>query len=116
MFVQVWLANWMGKLGHPKGEEIDEEAIRFADRLDETARQEMQAFLDRAEAAGITVLLVSNECGLDLTPHAKVSRYYRDTLGRINQDVARRSASVFLMLAGCAVDIKKLDAQATLLS
>ena len=106
----------MGKLGYPKGEDIDEEAVRYADKLDETARREIGMFLDRIESMGITVLFVSNECGLDLTPHYKVGRYYRDTLGRINQDISRRASKVFFMIAGCAVDIKLLDAQATLLA
>jgi adenosyl cobinamide kinase/adenosyl cobinamide phosphate guanylyltransferase len=106
----------MGKLGYPKGEDIDEEAIQYADKLDETARKEIGMFLDRVESMGVTVLFVSNECGLDLTPHHKVGRYYRDTLGRINQDISRRASKVFFMIADCAVDIKLLDAQATLLA
>ena len=114
--MKVWLTNLICKLGCPEGEEIDEQAIQFADRLDESARREIQAFLDKVESLRITVLLVSNECGLDLTPHVKISRYYRDTLGRINQDISRRADKVFLMIAGCAIDIKLLDARHTLLS
>jgi adenosyl cobinamide kinase/adenosyl cobinamide phosphate guanylyltransferase len=114
--LQVWLGNWMGKLGYPEGEQIDEEAIKYAALLDETARKEIQTFIDRVESMGITVLIVSNECGLGMTPSHKISRYYRDTLGRINQDIARRASKVFFMIAGCAVDIKLLDAQATLLA
>ncbi len=114
--MQVWLGNWMDKLGYPDGEEIDEAAIQYAARLDETARKEIQIFLDRVESMGITVLIVSNECGLGMTPNFKISRYYRDTLGRINQDISRRASRVFFMIAGCAVDIKLLDAQATLLA
>ena len=115
--VQVWLGNWMGKLGFPEGEEIDEAAIQWAADVDENSRKEIQAFLDRTETMGITVLFVSNECGLGMTPNYKISRYYRDTIGRINQDITRRADKVFFMVAGCAVDVKLLDAQAaTLLS
>ena len=112
---QIWLGNWMGKLGFPEGEEIDDKAIQWASEVDKTSRKEIQTFIDKAEALGVTVLFVSNECGLGMTPNFKISRYYRDTLGRINQDISRRADKVFFMVAGCAVDIKLLDASATLL-
>ena len=49
-----------------------------------------------------------------MTPNFKTSRYYRDTLGRINQDISKRADRVYFMVAGNAVDIKKLSQEATL--
>ncbi|KAJ3288943.1 hypothetical protein HDU79_004434 [Rhizoclosmatium sp. JEL0117] len=112
--VTVWLANWMGHLGYPKGEEVDEEAVQYADKLDKTAREEMSRFLEKMVAEGRTVVLVANEVGLGIVPMYKTSRYYRDTLGRINQDIGRIAERVYWMVAGFGVDIKKLSEEATL--
>ncbi|KAI8614146.1 Cobinamide kinase/cobinamide phosphate guanyltransferase [Chytriomyces sp. MP71] len=112
----VWLSNWMGSLGWPKDETIDEEAVAYADKVDFTARKEIGSFLDKLTAEGRSVILVANEVGMGICPTGKISRYYRDTLGRINQDIGRRAdtRSVYWMVAGFAVDVKKLDAEATL--
>ncbi|KAJ3220180.1 hypothetical protein HDU67_005506 [Dinochytrium kinnereticum] len=110
----VWLGNWMARVGYPVGEDITEASVAWAKGFDESAREEVQKFLDRMEAEGKTVLLVSNEVGLGIVPMYMTSRHYRDTLGRINQDIAKRAERVYWMVAGCAVDVKKLDAEATL--
>ncbi|KAJ3099818.1 hypothetical protein HDU97_002744 [Phlyctochytrium planicorne] len=111
----VWLGNWMKHYGYPpNGEDVDESSVEWADGFDASARAEIKKFLDRFEMEGKTIILVTNEVGLGIVPMYKASRHYRDTLGRINQDIARRAEKVYLLVAGCAVDIKKLDAEATL--
>ncbi|KAJ3065796.1 hypothetical protein HDU98_010832 [Podochytrium sp. JEL0797] len=110
----VWLANVMGRIGWPKDEEVNAEAVAWAQKVDDTARTEMKAFLDRCEREGKVVVIVANEVGLGICPEGKVSRYYRDTLGRINQDIGRRAERVYMMIAGCGVDIKRLSEEATL--
>ncbi|KAJ3070253.1 hypothetical protein HDU98_006717 [Podochytrium sp. JEL0797] len=110
----VWLANVMGRIGWPKDEEVNAEAVAWAQKVDDTARAEMTAFLDRCEREGKVVVIVANEVGLGVCPEGKISRYYRDTLGRINQDIGRRAERVYMMIAGCGVDIKRLSDEATL--
>ncbi|KAJ3353945.1 hypothetical protein HDU83_006150 [Entophlyctis luteolus] len=112
----VWLANWMAHLGYPSDETVDENAVAWAEKVDSTARAEIAKFLDRMRADGRTVILVANEVGLGIVPMGKVSRYYRDTLGRINQDIGRRPETerVYMMIAGFGVDIKRLSDEATL--
>jgi adenosylcobinamide kinase/adenosylcobinamide-phosphate guanylyltransferase len=61
-----------------------------------------------ARLAGKTVIIVSNEVGLGIVPEHPVSRRYRDLLGRANQKAAGLADSVYFMVAGIPVDIKKL--------
>ena len=51
-------------------------------------------------------IIVSNEVGLGIVPQNKLARDFRDTAGRINQDVARESDEVFFMLSGIPIKIK----------
>ena len=51
-------------------------------------------------------IIVTNEVGLGLVPANKVSRLYRDLLGRANQILAERADEVYLMVAGLPVKIK----------
>ncbi|KAI8852303.1 Cobinamide kinase/cobinamide phosphate guanyltransferase [Chytridium lagenaria] len=110
----VWLGNWMKRYGYYPSEDVDEKAVLWAKGFDETAREEVGKFIDRMVEEGRTVLIVSNEVGLGIVPMYMASRHYRDTLGRINQDVGKRAEKVYWMVAGFAVDVKKLDAEATL--
>ncbi|TPX75600.1 hypothetical protein CcCBS67573_g03140 [Chytriomyces confervae] len=112
----IWLSNWMGTLGWPADETIDDEAVAWADKVDVTARKEMNSFLDRMTSEGRTVILVANEVGLGMVPNGKISRYFRDTLGRVNQDIGRRKDTerVYWMVAGFGLDIKKMSQEATL--
>ncbi len=59
--------------------------------------------LDRSEASFI---IVSNEVGLGLVPADRMSRLYRDLLGRANQALAQRADEVYLLTAGLPLRLK----------
>jgi adenosylcobinamide kinase/adenosylcobinamide-phosphate guanylyltransferase len=63
---------------------------------------------------GKTLIAVSNEVGLGIVPAYPLGRVYRDTLGRVNQRLARSADRVYLMVAGLAVDVKRLHEEASL--
>ena len=50
-------------------------------------------------------IIVTNEIGLGLVPADKVSRLYRDLLGKANQTLARCADEVYLMVAGLPVRV-----------
>lgn len=54
------------------------------------------------------IVVVSNEVGLGLVPVSKESRLYRDWLGWLNQAVAKVSDEAYLVVAGCAVNLKQI--------
>lgn len=51
-------------------------------------------------------IVVSNEVGLGLIPHDRLSRVYRDLLGRLNQRFAQVADEVIMMVAGIPVTVK----------
>jgi adenosylcobinamide kinase / adenosylcobinamide-phosphate guanylyltransferase len=65
-------------------------------------------------APGKTLIVVTNEVGLGVVPAYPLGRLYRDTLGYVNQQLARAADRVYLMVAGIAVDIKRLNEEASL--
>lgn len=67
----------------------------------------LQAALAAAKA-GVTVIFVTNEVGAGIVPENKLARLYRDVSGLANQQLAERADSVFAVIAGLPVDIKKL--------
>jgi adenosylcobinamide kinase/adenosylcobinamide-phosphate guanylyltransferase len=56
-----------------------------------------------------TVIIVSGEVGLGVVPESALGRFYRDLLGRANQQVAREADKTFFMVAGLALELKSLS-------
>lgn len=54
-------------------------------------------------------IIVTNDVGLGLVPADRLSRLYRDLLGRANQVLAEQADEVYLMVAGIPVKIKPTD-------
>ena len=107
----LWLSNWFGAQGDANFDDptlstqYSHEVLQEIDRL-----LILVASLD----ANKTLVIVSNEVGLGIVPMHALSRAYRDILGRVNQRLAQHAERVYLMLAGLAVDIKKLHDEASL--
>ncbi len=71
-------------------------------------RERIQALLDAARACGRTVVFVSNEVGSGIVPDNAMAREYRDISGWVNQQIGEAADHVFYVVAGQAVDIKRL--------
>ncbi|HEX2172976.1 MAG TPA: bifunctional adenosylcobinamide kinase/adenosylcobinamide-phosphate guanylyltransferase [Dehalococcoidia bacterium] len=82
--------------------------------LDPAALAQIEARLDAEvdglvaaqRAAGIRLIVVSNEVGSGLVPPYPLGRYYRDILGRANQRLAAQADRVLLMVAGLPLTLK----------
>jgi adenosylcobinamide kinase / adenosylcobinamide-phosphate guanylyltransferase len=61
-----------------------------------------------------TLIAVTNEVGLGIVPAYPLGILYRDTLGYVNQRLAQAAERVYLMVAGLAVDIKRLHEEDSL--
>lgn len=84
---------------------------------DATATAEVAATAVQAEITALlqvcrrntaTFIVVSNEVGSGLVPDTPLGRLYRDLLGQANQTLAAQAQAVYLMVAGLAVDVKRL--------
>lgn len=106
----LWTSNW---LMHQPGFNQDEQ-LTSDPFLGEKALKEIEAMLRvlRSLPAHQTLIAISNEVGLGLVPAYPLGRVYRDTLGYVNQHLARAAERVYLMVAGIAVDLKRLQEEA----
>lgn len=50
--------------------------------------------------------MVTNELGMGIVPENKLSRIYRDIIGRINQVAARYSDEVYFVVSGISQKIR----------
>lgn len=68
---------------------------------------EIDELLNCIKRSQANFIIVTNEVGLGIVPGDKVSRLYRDLLGKANQMLAEKVDDVYLMVAGIAVPIKR---------
>jgi adenosylcobinamide kinase/adenosylcobinamide-phosphate guanylyltransferase len=94
----LWVSNLL--LLHPDDPAADATILAEAEKL-----------LDRYKGGTATWIVVSNEVGLGLVPDTELGRRYRDILGAVNQRFAERADRVLLMVAGIAVDVKRLGGE-----
>ena len=76
------------------------------DMAAERALAEVDSLLAAAAASGKTVIFVTNEVGGGIVPMEKLSRFYRDLSGLMNQRVAAAADAVYLSVAGITLEIK----------
>jgi adenosylcobinamide kinase/adenosylcobinamide-phosphate guanylyltransferase len=116
--VTLWLGNMLlqepGQ--HDKDGEGEDEFNTTGRFFDERAVKESAALLAVVKSLGPnkTLIVVTNEVGLGIVPANPLGRLYRDTLGYVNQRLAQAADRVYLMVAGMAVDIKRLHVEASL--
>ncbi len=110
--ITLWLSNWLAR----HGETSDTDMTASSPLLDAAAMQEIQNLL--ATLASLdprkTLIVITNEVGLGIVPAYPLGRLYRDTLGLVNQRLAEAAGRVYLLIAGIAVDIKRLREEAVL--
>jgi adenosylcobinamide kinase/adenosylcobinamide-phosphate guanylyltransferase len=75
--------------------------------IQDGALMELGQILDAAAARdGKTVIVVTNEIGCGIVPANRLSRVYRDMMGKINQWTAQRADEVYLTVSGITIEIK----------
>ena len=92
--------NIFSQYGSQSGEEID------ASLVEEKLTAEINELVECINRVDASFIIVTNEVGLGLVPVNRVSRLYRDLLGRTNQMLAQQADEVYLMVAGLPVQIK----------
>lgn len=72
------------------------------------AARRIGTLLEAACATERTVVFVSNDVGAGIVPDNAMAREYRDIAGWVNQQIGAAADKVFYVIAGQAVDIKRL--------
>lgn len=67
---------------------------------------ELKSLLCFAQERSMDLIVVSGEVGLGIVPEGRLSRQFRDLLGRANQLVAAAADRVMLLVAGLPVQLK----------
>ncbi len=74
----------------------------------ETEARALQAARAARDRGGLTIA-VSNEVGLGIVPANPLARSYRDLLGRVNAIWAAAADSAYLLVAGRALALARVD-------
>ena len=97
----LWLTNLLMPAPAADGQHV------FSEQDNATlADAPIQSLLQAIERASGPVLLVGNEIGMGVIPMGAPVRAFVDTLGRLNQEVARVCSRVTLMAAGLPLTLK----------
>jgi adenosylcobinamide kinase/adenosylcobinamide-phosphate guanylyltransferase len=108
----IWLNNWLLAHEMADAEEVTAAMEQYSEAALVAVDELLAAFA--ALPARKTLIVVTNEVGLGIVPAYVLGRIYRDLLGLINQRLAAAADRVYLMVAGLAVDIKRLHEEAAL--
>jgi adenosylcobinamide kinase/adenosylcobinamide-phosphate guanylyltransferase len=101
-----WTSNYLILLDESEGAGW----LRRVAELEERLTEELLACIRTAREAAWDLILVTNEVGYGVVPPTPLGRVFRDMLGRINRAAAAEADSVFMVVAGMAVDWKRLAA------
>lgn len=77
-----------------------------ADAAEEKVKAELTGLARLCGAVNIDLVMVTNEVGDGLVPATKISRLYRDALGRINCHAAALADRVYLTVCGIPMKVK----------
>ncbi|MBN1160616.1 MAG: bifunctional adenosylcobinamide kinase/adenosylcobinamide-phosphate guanylyltransferase [Dehalococcoidales bacterium] len=75
--------------------------------LEKAVTAEINELLECIKKTKADFIIVTNEVGLGIIPGDRVSRLYRDLLGKANQVLAQGVDEVYFMVAGIPVTVKK---------
>ena len=98
--VTLLVSNILNQYNDEDGEPID------ASRIEEEVAREVSELVECIKHVSASFIIVTNEVGLGLVPPNKLSRLYRDLLGKANQILAQHADNVLIMVAGVPVKIK----------
>lgn len=99
------LTLWLTNLLMPAPAQDGQHTFAPKDGSDPSAAP-IEDLLQALHAACGPVVLVGNEIGMGVIPMGAEVRAFVDTLGRLNQDVARACTRVTLMAAGLPLSLK----------
>jgi adenosylcobinamide kinase/adenosylcobinamide-phosphate guanylyltransferase len=75
-------------------------------QVEQMALAELDSLLDYLRELEKNLVIVTNEVGSGIVPGNRLSRYYRDILGRLNAHAGRKAEEVVLLVSGIPVTIK----------
>lgn len=76
-------------------------------RVEKAVVAEIKELCDCIDHSNADFIIVTNEVGMGIIPGDRISRLYRDLLGKANQMLAEHVDEIYLMVSGIPLDVKK---------
>jgi adenosylcobinamide kinase/adenosylcobinamide-phosphate guanylyltransferase len=76
------------------------------DTAEKGVMDEIEELIDCMDRVEADFIIVTNETGLGIVPADRISRLYRDILGRANHRLAQRADEVYMLIAGIPLAVK----------
>lgn len=101
-----YISNLLGALGF---DDLPDTTfgISLYEEAEEAVNRETKAVIEEIESSNKQVIIVTNEVGMGLVPSYPLGRAFRDLLGLSHQMLAQQAASVYVMLAGLPLELRK---------
>lgn len=74
--------------------------------IEEYVQEQLSKLLDAIKKTNLYFVIVTNEVGMGIVPENKLSRIYRDFVGRANQQIAKVSDEVYFVVSGIPMKVK----------
>lgn len=90
-----------------KEQKGDDSSFNLAEsELEEQIYKKVDVFLEKAGQGSYTTILVTNEVGWGVVPEHYLGRLFRDIAGKVNQQIAARADTVYLITSGIPLKLK----------
>ncbi|MBC1592564.1 bifunctional adenosylcobinamide kinase/adenosylcobinamide-phosphate guanylyltransferase [Listeria seeligeri] len=73
---------------------------QLADEIETKIQSVIQEILYAGEKSTAKLIFVTNEIGLGVVPENKMTRIFRDIIGRVNQQIALQTDEVYFVVSG----------------
>ncbi len=89
-------------------ENTDFETCDYAaiDRVEARIKEQVSLLMEAIRKTDLYFVMVTNEIGMSVIGATRLSRVYTDIIGRINQQIAKMSDEVYLVVSGIPVKIR----------
>ena len=85
---------------------IDKATVDELNELEDYIKDQIIKLLEAIKKTNLYFVIVSNEVGMGIVPENKLSRIYRDFVGRANQLIAKYSDEVYFVVSGIPMKVK----------
>ena len=81
-----------------------------ANRIESIILKELRLLLQEINNSNNkTVIFVTNEIGLGIVPENKLTRFFRDIMGRVNREVAIAADKMYFTVSGITIELKSQE-------
>ena len=88
------------------GIDVDKATTEEVNEIEEYIKDQVEKLLKAVKKTDLYFLIVTNELGMGIVPENKLSRIYRDFVGRANQLIAKYSDEVYFVVSGIPMKVK----------